>query len=146
MPNTIAVRNVNPWVKDEYKRRAHAEGKAFNEYMLEVLSDIAANPDADALEWKRHASPAVARQGAQRDPVNTRIAIRDVPDEVRCALEDRARSEGRTVGEYLERTLEVRGNVRPIDLWLGRVRKRVRGSGVSVPAEAIVAAVKDGRP
>lgn len=78
--------------------------------------------------------------------MNTQITIRDVPDDVRGAIEDRARREGITVGEYLGRRLELRGNARPIDLWLARVRKRLRGSGVSVPADTIIAAVKEGRP
>ena len=78
--------------------------------------------------------------------MNTRITIRDVPDDVRCAIEDRARQEGITVGEYVGRKLELRGNARPIVLWLRQVRRRIRGSGVSVPADAIVAAVKEGRP
>lgn len=48
MAKSIVVRNIHPWVKDEFKRRAHEEGKAFNDYMLEVLADIAvAHDDGD---------------------------------------------------------------------------------------------------
>ena len=50
MGNDITIHHLPEFVCDELKRRARDEGKSFQEYMLGVLADIAANPDAEVLQ------------------------------------------------------------------------------------------------
>ena len=50
MGNDITIHHLPEFVSDELKRRARGEGKSFQEYMLGVLADIAANPDAEVLQ------------------------------------------------------------------------------------------------
>ena len=50
MGKDITIRHLPEFVRDELKRRARDEGKSFQEYMLGVLADIAANPDAEVLQ------------------------------------------------------------------------------------------------
>ena len=52
MGNDITIHHLPEFVSDELKRRARGEGKSFQEYMLGVLADIAANPDAEVLQRK----------------------------------------------------------------------------------------------
>ncbi len=53
MGKDITIRHLPEFVRDELKRRARDEGKSFQEYMLGVLAEIAANPDAEVLQRKR---------------------------------------------------------------------------------------------
>ena len=50
MGKDITIHHLPEFVSDELKRRARDEGKSFQEYMLGVLADIAANPDAEVLQ------------------------------------------------------------------------------------------------
>ena len=52
MSKDITIRHLPEFVSDELKRRARGEGKSFQEYMLGVLAEIAANPDAEVLQRK----------------------------------------------------------------------------------------------
>jgi antitoxin FitA len=69
-------------------------------------------------------------------PVN--ITIRDVPEKVRDELAARAASQGRSMQEFLQVTLE-RLAARPTpDSWLQQVRRRKRASQVKVTAGQIL--------
>ena len=50
MGKDITIRHLPEFVRDELKRRARDEGKSFQEYLLGVLAEIAANPDAEVLQ------------------------------------------------------------------------------------------------
>ena len=62
MGKDITIRHLPEFVRDELKRRARDEGKSFQEYMLGVLADIAANPDAEVLAAEMGGTTATDRQ------------------------------------------------------------------------------------
>jgi antitoxin FitA len=70
--------------------------------------------------------------------VTVNIMIRDVPEKVRDELAARAASQGRSMQEFLQLTLE-RLVARPTaDAWLQQVRKRKRVSQKAVTPEQIL--------
>jgi plasmid stability protein len=68
------------------------------------------------------------------------ITIRDVPDDVRSELAARAARAGQSLQEYLRGMLVDRAARPPVEDVIARARARVRTTGSTVSAEAIVQA------
>lgn len=70
--------------------------------------------------------------------VSVQITIRNVPDEVRDELADRAARRHQSMQEFLLAELERLAAKPSIDEWLERVRRRKSAGGLEVGAEEIL--------
>jgi hypothetical protein len=70
--------------------------------------------------------------------MGVQITIRDVPEEVRDELADRARRERKSMQEYLKGELERLAARPSVHAWLDRVRERKRTSGTRVSGKRIL--------
>jgi hypothetical protein len=70
--------------------------------------------------------------------MGVQITIRDVPEEVRDELADRARRERKSMQEYLKGELERLAARPSVHSWLERVRERKRASGTRVSGRRIL--------
>jgi len=68
------------------------------------------------------------------------ITVRDVPDEVRDELAARAARSGRSLQEYVRGMLVASAGRPAVDDVVARARARVAATGVTVDAQAILAA------
>jgi plasmid stability protein len=66
------------------------------------------------------------------------ITIRDVPEKVRDELAARAASQGRSMQEFLQATLERLAARPTADAWLQQVHRRKRATQSRVTAEQIL--------
>ena len=74
MGKDVTIRHLPEFVRDELKRRARDEGKSFQEYMLGVLAEIAANPDAEVLAAEMGGTTSTRPAERMGDPRNGRVA------------------------------------------------------------------------
>jgi antitoxin FitA len=70
--------------------------------------------------------------------MSVNITIRDVPEKVRDELAARAASQGRSMQEFLQVTLERLAARPTADNWLQQVRRRKRATQVNVTAQQIL--------
>lgn len=73
------------------------------------------------------------------DPMSVNVTIRNVPDEVRDELADRAARQGRSLQEYLSRELQRLAGRPDAEAWLEQLRRRKAAEGSRLSAEEILA-------
>ena len=76
-------------------------------------------------------------------PVN--ITIRNVPDEVRNTLSERAAREHKSMQEYLREQLVKMADKPTIEEWVDQVQARVKASGTRIGRDEIVRIIREDR-
>ena len=77
--------------------------------------------------------------------MGVQITIREVPEAVRDELAARAARQGRSMQEYLRRSLEILASKPSPEQWLEQVQQRKLRSGTIIPRDEIIQARDDDR-